>query len=565
MERSVQERIVNAVLKSGLVDKDRLENLMKKSPPVEGVVSIKYLIDSDIISDKEFLIILSHELDMPLIDLTRLKIDESIIKLIPERIAKMHNVIAISRLGDNLTLAVCDPTNIFAMDDVKAVTKCDLSLVLSTRRDIQTVLHKYVTEEDVSKIISGEETSDVSVMERGMDAEILDVMGKSKTAPIVKMVSVMISEAIKKRASDIHIEPQETSLRVRYRIDGELHDVFDLPKKNQNAILARIKIMSNLDITETRNPQDGRFKVKLEGKEIDFRVSVLPTIYGNKVVLRALDKGNLSIGLESLGFQAEPLEDFKKALAMPYGIILVTGPTGSGKSTTLYSILNSLNVPERNIVTVEDPVEYQVEGITQVAAHQEIGLDFASGLRAILRQSPDVMMIGEIRDFETADIAIKASLTGHMVLSTLHTNDSVGAITRLINMGVEPFLIASSLILACAQRLLRKICPYCKIEANIPQKVLEELAEKFPKIRETQKFFMGKGCSKCNNTGFLGRMGTLETLLIDDKIREMINKEASEEDIKDYLKERGFKSLRENSMVSFCKGFTTLEEVIRNT
>jgi len=565
MERSVQERIVNAVLKSGLVDKDRLESLMKKSPPVEGVVSIKYLIDSDIISDREFLIILSHELDMPLIDLSRLKIDEGIIKLIPERIAKMHNVIAISRLGDNLTLAVCDPTNIFAMDDVKAVTKCDLSLVLSTRRDIQTVLHKYVTEEDVSKIISGEETSDVSVMERGMDAEILDVMGKSKTAPIVKMVSVMISEAIKKRASDIHIEPQETSLRVRYRIDGELHDVFDLPKKNQNAILARIKIMSNLDITETRNPQDGRFKVKLEGKEIDFRVSVLPTIYGNKVVLRALDKGNLSIGLESLGFQAEPLEDFKKALAMPYGIILVTGPTGSGKSTTLYSILNSLNVPERNIVTVEDPVEYQVEGITQVAAHQEIGLDFASGLRAILRQSPDVMMIGEIRDFETADIAIKASLTGHMVLSTLHTNDSVGAITRLINMGVEPFLIASSLILACAQRLLRKICPYCKIEANIPQKVLEELAEKFPRIRETQKFFMGKGCSKCNNTGFLGRMGTLETLLVDDKIREMINKGASEEDIKYYLKERGFKSLRENSMISFCKGFTTLEEVIRNT
>lgn len=565
MERSVQERIVNAVLKSGLVDKERLDNVLKKSPPVEGVVSIKYLIDSDIVSDRELLIILSQELDMPLIDLSRLRIEENVIKLIPERIAKMHNVIAISRLGDNLTLAVCDPTNIFAMDDVKAVTKCDLSLVLSTRRDIQTVLHKYVTEEDVSKIISGEETSDVSVLERGMDAEILDVMGKSKTAPIVKMVSVMISEAIKKRASDIHIEPQETSLRIRYRIDGELHDVFDLPKKNQNAILARLKIMSNLDITETRNPQDGRFKVKLEGKEIDFRVSVLPTIYGNKVVLRALDKGNLSIGLESLGFQAEPLEDFKKALAMPYGIILVTGPTGSGKSTTLYSILNSLNVPERNIVTVEDPVEYQVEGITQVAAHQEIGLDFASGLRSILRQSPDVMMIGEIRDFETADIAIKASLTGHMVLSTLHTNDSVGAITRLINMGVEPFLIASSLIMACAQRLLRKICPYCKIEANIPQKVLQELAEKYPKIRETQKFFMGKGCSKCNNTGFLGRMGTLETLLVDDKIREMINKKVSEEDIKHYLKERGFKTLRENSMISFCKGFTTLEEVIRNT
>ena len=357
----------------------------------------------------------------------------------------------------------------------------------------------------------------------------------------------------------------ETLVRVRYRIDGQLHDVFDLPKKNQNAILARLKIMSNLDITETRIPQDGRFRIKTEKKEVDFRVSVLPTSFGNKIVLRALDRSNLSVGLETLGFLPGPLEDFKKALDKPFGIILVTGPTGSGKSTTLYSILNAMNTPDRNILTVEDPVEYQVAGITQIAAKSDIGLDFTSGLRAILRQSPDVIMVGEIRDLETADIATKASLTGQLVLSTLHTNDSVGAITRLVNMGIEPFLIASSLIMACAQRLMRKVCPSCKAETKIPEKLRKEIMEKYPEAMESGEFFEAKGCKRCNGTGYSGRLGTLETLLVDDEIKAMINNRASEETIKKYLREKKVMTLRDNAMIKFIKGWTTFEEVLRIT
>ncbi len=570
MEKSFKQRIVDALLRSGLVDKDRLQTALDKTRIAKDDDIIKRITDSNIISERELLAILSRELNLPVIDLSRVNLEPQIIKLIPEKIARQYNVVPISRLGNNMTLAIFDPTDIMAIDDVKTVTRCDISLVLATRRDLQRVLqqaYSITASETVSSILDeGEKAeNEVEVIDASMDMDVLDIMEKSKTAPIVKVVAVIISEAIKKRASDIHIEPQERTLRIRYRIDGELYNAFELPKMNQNAIIARLKIMSNLDITQTRIPQDGRFRIKLEDKEIDFRVSSLPTTFGNKIVLRALDKSNLSIGMETLGFLPGPLKDFKKALERPYGIILVTGPTGSGKSTTLYSIVNELNVPERNIVTVENPVEYQLEGITQMATQPEIGLDFAMGLRSILRQNPDVMMIGEIRDFETADIAIKSSLTGHMVLSTLHTNDSVGAITRLVNMGIEPFLIASSLIMACAQRLLRRICHHCKTEAHIPKEVLKDLADKYPEIKNTEKFYIGKGCSKCNNTGFLGRLGTLETLLVDDQIRDMINRECSEEDLKRYLRTIGFRTLRENAIIKFCKGWTTLEEVLRIT
>jgi len=570
MEKSFKQRIVNALLRSGLVDKDRLQNVLNKARIAKDEDIIRRITDSGIISERELLAILSRELNLPVIDLSRVNLDPQIIRMIPEKIARQYNVVPISRLGNNVTLAIFDPTDIMAIDDVKTVTRCDVSLVLATRQDLQRVLqqaYSITASETVSTILDAgaKAESEVEVIDTSLEMGVLDIMEKSKTAPIVKVVAVIISEAIKKRASDIHIEPQEKALRIRYRIDGELYDVFELPKKNQNAIIARLKIMSNLDITQTRIPQDGRFRIKLEDKEIDFRVSSLPTTFGNKIVLRALDKSNLSIGLETLGFLPGPLGDFKKALEMPYGIILVTGPTGSGKSTTLYSIVNELNVPERNVVTVENPIEYQVEGITQMATQPEIGLDFALGLRSILRQNPDVMMIGEIRDFETADIAIKSSLTGHMVLSTLHTNDAVGAITRLVNMGVEPFLIASSLIMACAQRLLRRICPHCKTEAHIPKEVLKDLADRYPEIKDTGKFYIGKGCSKCNNTGFLGRLGTLETLLVDDQIRDMINRECSEEDIKRYIRTIGFRTLKENAIIKFCKGWTTLEEVLRVT
>jgi type IV pilus assembly protein PilB len=371
----------------------------------------------------------------------------------------------------------------------------------------------------------------------------------------------MLSQALKKRASDIHIEPEMDGVRVRYRIDGALHDMLKIPKKNQNAVIARLKIVSNLDITESRIPQDGRFKVRFEKREVDFRVSSLPTTFGQKFVLRALDKSNLSIGLDKLGFSAQPYRIFQEAITKPFGMILVTGPTGSGKSTTLYSVLTQLNVPEKNIITIEDPVEYQVEGITQIQVKPDIGLDFASGLRSLLRQSPDIIMIGEIRDPETADIAIKAALTGQLMLSTLHTNDAITSITRLIDMGVEPFLVASSLVMLCAQRLCRKICPRCKKQTDIPKDFLEKIG-----FKGESKFYTADGCKYCSNTGFHGRVAILEAVLIDDVIREMIIKRKSIDDVKKYAIEKcSMMTLRDDAFLKVKEEQTTLEEALRIT
>jgi len=370
----------------------------------------------------------------------------------------------------------------------------------------------------------------------------------------------MLNQALKKRASDIHIEPEQGCLRIRYRIDGALHDVFKIPKTKQNAVLARLKIISNLDITENRVPQDGRFKVRFEGKEVDFRVSGLPTTFGQKFVLRALDKGNLSIGLDKLGFSEQPERIFKEAISKPFGMILVTGPTGSGKSTTLYSVLNQMNTPERNIITIEDPVEYQVEGITQIQVKPDIGLDFSSGLRSLLRQSPDVIMIGEIRDSETADIAIKAALTGQIVLSTLHTNDAISSITRLIDMGVEPFLVASSVVMLCAQRLARKLCLKCRKPINIPEDFLKKIG-----FTEKAVFYTAVGCKYCNNTGFYGRVAILEAVLINDAIREMIIEKKPLDMIKKYAQGQGMRTLRDDAFLKVKQEVTTLDEAIRIT
>ncbi|MDD5634465.1 MAG: GspE/PulE family protein [Candidatus Omnitrophica bacterium] len=570
-ERSLNDRIYDAIRKSGLMNKTSLDAVEKYSQKKGEKSLIRFLEHNDIIPDAALLNVLSEELEIPPLSLARFNPQPDIISLIPKKLILHHLVIPISRIGDILTLAVSDPTDIFLLDDIKTVTGCEIGLILASSKDIENAIRRIFKseEEDIASIIEKEEekqrAGDIEVVSRHGDLDVVEITKESKAAPIVKMVEVIIGEAIKKRASDIHLEPQEKALKIRYRIDGELHEAFDLPKRNMNAIIARIKIMSKLDITETRVPQDGRFRIKMGKKEIDFRVSVLPAIFGNKIVLRALDKSNLSVGLESLGFLPESMSDFKTALARPFGIILVTGPTGSGKSTTLYSVLNEMNSPDRNIVTVEDPVEYQVAGITQIAIQSEIGLDFPNGLRAILRQSPDVIMVGEIRDFDTADIAIKASLTGQMVLSTLHTNDAVGAITRLINMGIEPFLVASSLVLTSAQRLLRTICPLCKEETEIPKKLIEEIGQTLPEIYKVEKFFKGRGCDKCNKTGYKGRTATLETVLIDDKIRDMVNRKVSEAEIKEYLRQRGVRTLRENSLIKFIKGETTLEEVYRVT
>jgi type IV pilus assembly protein PilB len=573
MVGSFKEKLIDILINGKLITRDQLDAAVEMQKKVGGSLG-RILVWEGFISQKDLMVIMSRQLNMPLIDLSKYKVDKSVIGLIPERIVKQYSIIPISKIGNMLTIAMADPLNIFAIDDIKSVTSFDIQPIIATEADIKAAINSsYVSElreRDIEAMLEDSAGADAVEIEREEEEKVnvSEVVEESKKAPIVKIVNLILNEAMKRRASDIHIEPREKSLRVRYRIDGNLQDALTLPKKNQNAVIARIKIMSKMDITETRVPQDGRFKINFEGKDIDFRVSVLPITFGGKIVMRALDKSSLAIGLDKMGFLPGPLATFKVALARPYGMILVTGPTGSGKSTTLYSIINQMNVPERNIITLEDPVEYELGGITQIQARPEIGLTFASGLKSVLRQSPDVVMVGEIRDSETADIAIKASLTGQLILSTLHTNDSAGAITRLIDMGIEPFLVASSLILSSAQRLMRRICTQCKQEIAVPRETLERAgfgADEAVK-RGMKKLYAGKGCSRCNKTGYYGRFGILEALLIDDAVREMIMKRAASDDIKDYaVKKLGMKTLRDSALENCAMGVTTLEEALRIT
>ena len=569
MAKSLKDRLVEVLLNSKLITKEQLDKALRIQKKEKANIG-EILVKEGFISQKDLMIILSRELNIPPINLTKYKISPDVIKIIPERIARQYCILPVAVLGNTLTLTMSDPLNIFAIDDIKMLTQFDIDPVLATEFDIKEAIALYYGSQisEMTKILeeAKEKEGELEVIEHE-DIDISRLTEESKKAPIVKMVDLILAEALKKRASDIHIEPCERELRIRYRIDGALHEALTLPKKNQNAVLARLKIMSRLDITESRIPQDGRFKIRIEGREVDFRVSVLPISYGSKVVLRALDKSNLGIGLDKLGFLKEELERFEEGFKKPYGMILLTGPTGCGKSTTLYSILNKLNTPEKNIITIEDPVEYQVEGITQIPVNADIGLTFATGLRGLLRQSPDIIMVGEIRDFETADIAIKASLTGELVLSTLHTNDAPGAVTRLIDMGVEPFLVASSIVLTGAQRLCRRVCPYCKEETEIQMSVLERVGIKKSELEKSgkKKFFKGRGCPKCNNTGYYGRMATLEVFIIDDEMRDMIIKRVPADQLKAYAIKTGMVTLRDNAFKKFLNGDTTLEEVLRIT
>jgi type IV pilus assembly protein PilB len=565
---SLKENIIAILLKSQQINKEQLDRALslqkEKSVPLR-----KVLVDEKIITEDVLLSLFSEQLYIPTLHLTKFKFDPDIINLIPERMAKLYNTIPLSRIGSTITVAMSDPLNIFALDDLSNFTGCNIDIVLSPEDEITHAIdaqyHRDV--KDMQNILDKTANGQESGLDKNLELlkpdeiELSSVVLDSEKAPIVQLVDIILAQALKRRASDIHIEPETDCLRIRYRIDGSLHEVLRVPKINQNAILARLKIISNLDITENRTPQDGRFKVKTEGREIDFRVSSLPTSFGQKFVLRALDKNNLSIGLDKLGFSQQPAEVFKEAIARPFGMILVTGPTGSGKSTTLYSVLNQLNTLDRNIVTIEDPVEYQVEGITQLQVRPNIGLDFASGLRSILRQSPDVIMIGEIRDAETADIAIKAALTGQLVLSTLHTNDAISSITRLIDMGIEPFLVASSVIMLCAQRLARKICLKCRKPIEISDDFLKKID-----FDGKANFYAAEGCKYCNNTGFYGRIAVLETALIDDTVREMIIRKKSIDEIKAYMiDQRGMKTLRDDAFLKVKEELTTLDEAIRIT
>lgn len=557
---ALKKKINEVLLKNNLLSEKDLKKALKIQKEEGGSLS-KILIEQKMVSQKDLMVCLGAQLGIPPINLSRYKIDPAVVKLIPERVARHYLVIPVSKIKNVVSVAMSDPLNIFALDDIKALTKSEVQTMITTTDEILQAIERYYAPgmEEMAEIVKKERKKTVA----GLDiADLTEMTKDGKEAPIIKLVDVIINEALKSRASDIHLEPFEDRLRIRYRIDGILHEFYALPKKLQNALITRLKIMSNLDITQKRLPQDGRFKVSMGQKEIDFRVSFLPTSFGGKCVLRALDKSNLSLGLDNLGFLPASLTAFKDAIAKPYGMILLTGPTGCGKSTTLYSVLSQLNTTDKNIITIEDPVEYQVERVTQIQTKPEIGLTFANGLRALLRQSPDVIMVGEIRDGETADIAVKAALTGELVLSTLHTNDAASAVTRLIDMGVEPFLIASSVILIAAQRLCRRICPNCKEPVEVPQATLDKLGVKVPK---DTNFYHGKGCARCNQTGYYGRMGTLEVLVMDDKLREMIIRGAPSNQIKDYARSQGMKVLRENGLEKFIRGETTLEEVLRMT
>ncbi len=518
------------------------------------------------LEENELTAFLSKQYGVPSINLSDFDIEPDIIKLIPKEVVQKHQVIPVNRTGSTLIVAMTDPANIFAIDDIKFLTGYNVEVVVASEQAVLEAIEKYytsnVTFEEVM-VDFGDE--DIEVGDAEEDLDILDLEKSAGDAPVVKLVNLILMDAIRKGASDIHVEPYEKQLRIRYRIDGMLYEVMKPPVKLKHAITSRLKIMSNLDIAERRLPQDGRIKLKLgKNKEMDFRVNVLPTIWGEKVVLRLLDKSNLQLDMTKLGFEEKILEAFKKVIYSPYGMILITGPTGSGKTTTLYSVLSELNKSTTNISTAEDPVEYNLFGINQVQMHDEIGLNFASALRAFLRQDPDIIMVGEIRDFETAEIGIKAALTGHLVLSTLHTNDAPSSVSRLLNMGIEPFLVASSVILIGAQRLMRRLCVDCKELVDVPAQALIDLGV-HPDEVDTYNIHRTVGCRTCNNTGYKGRIAVYEIMIMTEELKEYILNGASTLELKREAVRQGMKTLRMSGLTKLKEGVTTVEEILRCT
>lgn len=521
------------------------------------------------VDENELTAFLSKQYGVPSINLTDFEIDPEVLKLIPKEVVQRHQIMPINRTGNTLIVAMADPSNIYAIDDVKFITHFNVEVVVASEVAIRAAIEKYYAAQvqlaDVMSDIQFDDDEFAVGDENEEDINVVDLEKSAGEAPVVKLVNLILLDAIRKKASDIHIEPYEKALRVRYRIDGMLYEVMKPPMKLKNAMSSRLKIMANLDIAERRLPQDGRIKLKLGGgKEMDFRVNVLPVLWGEKICMRLLDKSNLQLDMTKLGFESQVLGRYQKILERPYGMILITGPTGSGKTTTLYSTLGELNKTHTNISTAEDPVEFNFFGINQCQMHEDIGLNFASALRAFLRQDPDIIMVGEIRDFETAEIGIKAALTGHLVLSTLHTNDAPATVSRLLNMGIEPFLVSSAVNMICAQRLARKVCQECKEQVKVTDKVLLDLGVPEAEVHEYSDW-KGAGCSTCNNTGYKGRVGLYEILFMDDEIREAILNGATTLEIKRAAVRVGMRTLRAAALAKLKEGMINIAEVVRNT
>ncbi len=558
-------RLGDMLVKATLITKDQLQKALQTQESAGGRIGSN-LVKLGFISEDDITSFLSRQYGVPSINLSHFEVDPNVIKLIPSEIAQKHQVIPINRTGNVLTVAMADPSNIFAIDDIKFMTGFKVEPVVAAETSIKNAINKhYDSSGMVEDIMKNFDDKDIEALKEGEDAVNVAELGQAaEDAPVVKLVNLILTDAIKKGASDIHIEPYEKSFRVRYRIDGILYEVMQPPTRLRAAITSRVKIMAQLDIAERRLPQDGRIKIKMGGREMDYRVSTLPTLFGEKVVLRLLDKSNLQLDMTKLGFESAALTDFESGILRPYGMVLVTGPTGSGKTTTLYSALHRLNTTETNIMTAEDPVEFNLPGINQVQMKAEIGLNFAAALRSFLRQDPDIIMVGEIRDYETAEIAIKAALTGHLVLSTLHTNDAPSTISRLLNMGVEPFLVAASTNVIVAQRLARRVCQQCKEPAPVPPQVLVNLGFS-PEDAKTIVPVKGKGCMTCSETGYKGRVALYEVLVVTENIKEGILQGASVIELRELGRKNGMKTLREAGLQKLRESMTSLEELMRVT
>ena len=563
------ERIADALVEDGLLTAKQVEELLELQKK-EGTRLLKLVVEKSYVSEQDLVVSMGRILNTPPINLARVTILPEVAELLPREVIQNHKVLPVARLENKLYVAMVDPLNVLAIDDVRRLTKLEVSPYITSEKAISdklTILDaaKGASMEDIIEDAQKETDADADNLELSKEAvedvNLDQLAASSEEAPVIKLANLILVQAIKDRASDIHIEPFEKVIRLRYRIDGSLIDATPPPKQMQLALVSRLKIMGNLDIAERRLPQDGRMRVKVSGKDFDLRVSIMPTVHGEKVVLRVLDKSNLSASIEKLGLDPDTFQQVKSAIDAPHGLILVTGPTGSGKTTTLYSALNELNNPVYNIITVEDPVEFQIPGINQVPVKKEIGLTFANALRSILRQDPDIIMIGEIRDTETAEIAIEAALTGHQVLSTMHCNDAPGAIARLDDMGIAPFLISSSVILACAQRLMRRICSHCKEPVEYPTRMFQDLNID-PSMFEGAPLFRGRGCDRCKNSGYSGRMAIIEGMTVSDEIRKLIISRANTREMGKVAIGQGMRTLRMVALDRVREGISTLEQVL---